>query len=320
MDRPVGGFLVFGHGRGQAFQGIRTVGPEAGGVKIRPETGFQARFCQAQTLGEPGGEKHPDADGLPMGEVVFPQPGLVFQGMGKAMAEVQDAPLPVLEGIAADDIGLDGGGAKDQFPQIAAFPERADGLSVGGGIPDQEGFQQFRGPGAQLPFRQGLQHFRGQESKHWLDNDPQHILVVVQIDAGLPADGRIDLGKERRRKVGVADAALVDGRGKTGHIRRDAPADRQDEGLSRSARLHQLAANRKDRVHGLVLLRGLDGDCRPRRPGDLPRPWGHFAVIDQIQLPFPRDERKHIPDPFSRFNANFHVFEHGTKITEKFGS
>ena len=180
------------------------------------------------------------------------------------------------------------------------------GASVGGGIPDQEGFQQFRGPGAQLPFRQGLQHFRGQESKHWLDNDPQHILVVVQIDAGLPADGRIDLGKERRRKVGVADAALVDGRGKTGHIRRDAPADRQDEGLSRSARLHQLAANRKDRVHGLVLLRGLDGDCRPRRPRDLPRPWGHFAVIDQIQLPFPRDERKHIPDPFSRFNANFH--------------
>ena len=185
--------------------------------------------------------------------------------MGKGMAEIELAPLPRLVRVARDDARLHGCRSKDKFLPISTIgrkPLNCTGIVVVL-VFDDEGLQQFRGAGQEVAARQRAQRLRADVGEHRLDNHAQHVLVRIEIHPGLPADGGIDLGQERRGHIGIPHAALVDGSGEAREIRGNPAAYGKHERLARRASLQQRPGDEEHRLHRLLLLRRLDGDTSP---------------------------------------------------------
>ena len=145
-------------------------------------------------------------------------------------------------------------------------------------------------------------------------NAPSEVLALGQVDAGLAADRRIDLGDERRRDLDEPDAAQV-GRGQEpGRVAERAAAD-GDEGSPRSTRsgassraavsmtvepLGRLALGQQDVRHVVAAIRTRLGrePLTDRRPGarlaDEDRPGRRSASSSEptapAAIPSPQDE------------------------------
>ena len=74
--------------------------------------------------------------------------------------------------------------------------------------------------------------------------DADEVLALRRIDAGLAADGAIDLSQERRRDLHEADAATEDARREARKVANDAAAERHDEVAAFEAKFQK--AFRKD--------------------------------------------------------------------------
>ena len=88
----------------------------------------------------------------------------------------------------------------------------------------------------------------------WLMERADQVLAARMIDAGLAADGRIDLREQRGRHLHVVDAALVAGRGEARHVADDAAAERDHGRVAIHALRDQRIEIRAKLSQRLVLL------------------------------------------------------------------
>ena len=75
-----------------------------------------------------------------------------------------------------------------------------------------------------------------------------HVLAQRMVDAGLAADGRVDLREQRRRHLDERHAALIDSGCEAGDVTHDAAAEGDDHRLAlgtqfEEPRHHRLAAS-----------------------------------------------------------------------------
>ena len=80
------------------------------------------------------------------------------------------------------------------------------------------------------------------------------ILALRRVDAGLAADGGIDLRKQRRRDLHEAHAAAEDARGKAGKVADHAAAERDDGVAALNAKLQQSLAEPGEHWEALACL------------------------------------------------------------------
>ena len=91
------------------------------------------------------------------------------------------------------------------------------------------------------------------------------VLGLGQIDAGLAAVGRVDLGNQRRRNLDIAHAALVGGGAEARQVADHAAAERDDDVLAGHARARQLRPDDLGVGDGLRLFAGHDRDAAVER-------------------------------------------------------
>ncbi len=93
------GFLVFGHGFLQNLRRVRTFHRQADALEILLQAGCQAFLADAHAFAEPGGQDDAHGHGFPVGDVIGPLTGFVFDGVAEGMAQVQLGALPFLERV-----------------------------------------------------------------------------------------------------------------------------------------------------------------------------------------------------------------------------
>ena len=93
--------------------------------------------------------------------------------------------------------------------------------------------------------------------------DADQVLALRRVDAGLAADGAVDLSEQRGRDLHEADAAAQDAGGKAREIADHAAAERHDEIAALEADLEQALAQRGQLAEAFRRLAGLAGRSSP---------------------------------------------------------
>ena len=115
---------------------------------------------------------------------------------------------------------------------------RAAGKDIGvvGLQPGEEGFVaehavfgDFGVAGAELARRQRVEHGGVGDHQNRLMKRAEQVLALRRVDAGLAADGRVDLRQQRGRHLHEIDAAAQDRRGKAREIADHAAAERDHQ-------------------------------------------------------------------------------------------
>ena len=268
---------------------------------------------------------------------VVPAPErLVLDGMGERVAQVELPAFAGLERVARDDGGLHAGGGERELLELgrgAAFGQPAHRAAVVVVfVLDDKGLQQLRRPGQEIAARQRAQRIGAHEREDRLDDHAQHVLIVVEIHPRLAAYGRIDLGEQGGRDIGIPHAALVDGRGEPREVGRNPAADREHQRLPGRPRLQQRTLDEQDRVHGLVLFGRLEGDAPPHAGHGLDHLGRHLRrvrIVNDEHFRLFRHQRGDLPQPFAAdhpagrlpIDGNDILLLHKiTKILEKFGN
>ena len=96
--------------------------------------------------------------------------------------------------------------------------------------------------GAELARRQRCQTIGVGQHQARLMEGADQVLALRRVDAGLAADGGVDLRQQRGRHLHEADAATHDARRKAGEIADHAAAERDDEIAALEAHLEQALA------------------------------------------------------------------------------
>jgi hypothetical protein len=156
-----------------------------------------------------------------------------LEGVGQGVAVVERGPQPgafVL--VGRDDGGLDGRGAGDDVGQDGrvAAEEGGGGPLVGqrgGELPvAHEGvLGHLAESGPVLPVGEARQGVDVADDRHRLVEGADEVLALGQVDAGLAADRRVDLGQERRRHLEAGDPAVVGGGREPGGVTDHAAAE-----------------------------------------------------------------------------------------------
>ena len=232
--------------------------------------------------------------------------------------------------------GLHAGGSERKLLELSRSPafgqpvHRAAVVVIF--VLDQEGLQQLRRPGQEIAARQRAQRIGAHEREEGLDNHAQHVLIVVEIHPCLTAHGRIDLGEQGGRNIGIPYAAFVNGRSESREVRRNSAAYSEHQRLPGRARLQQRVGDEQDRVHGLVLLGRLEGDASPHAGHGLDHLGCHLRrvrIVNDEHFGLFRHQRGDIPQPFAADHPAGHFPIDGndilllhkiTKILEKFGN
>ena len=96
--------------------GVHGGGPGEAAAVERPL--HDGRVAEAAVpLGDAAGRAQPDGDGLAVVERVAARP---LEGVPERVAEAQETPLALLEGIPGDDVQLDAGGLLDEPRGVVA--------------------------------------------------------------------------------------------------------------------------------------------------------------------------------------------------------
>ena len=174
---------------------------------------------QAHACGQPRCGDHSPTDGFPV-QIVAIRRGR-FKGMGESMAEIEDFAQAGFAFIAAYHfrLGLDaardheieslGVAIRERLERI--FEKRKQAL-----VRDHPVFNYFVQSRAELPRRQRRERHRIREHQAGRVKRANQVLPFRQIDAGLAADGAIDLRDNRCGYVDKADAAQVGGGDESG--------------------------------------------------------------------------------------------------------
>ena len=99
---------------------------------------------------------------------------------------------------------------------------------------------------------QRLQRARVRDHAARLMERADHVLAVRMIDAGLAADGRVDLRQQRRRHLDVVDAALIAGGREAGHVADDAAAQSASTAASRFMRSATSASRMREKLSSVL--------------------------------------------------------------------
>ena len=133
--------------------------------------------------------------------------------------------------------------------------------------------------GAELARRQRVEHGGVGDDQHRLVEGAEQILALRRIDAGLAADGGIDLRQQRGRHLHEIDAAAQDRGRKAGEIADHAAAERDDEIVALDLRGDQGLADLFEAGIGLGALAFLDHDARGRNAGRSERRLGRLEPV-----------------------------------------
>ena len=125
------------------------------------------------------------------------------------------------------------------------------------GVAEQAVFHHLGIAGAELALRQRVEQRGVGHHQDRLIERADQVLAVAGVDRGLAADGRIDLGEQRRRHLHVVDAAAHDRRRQTRRDRR--PRRRRAPPRYRRARSWPRAVRRKH-------AQACGSSCCSRRP------------------------------------------------------
>ncbi|MCY1507599.1 hypothetical protein D9M68_418800 [compost metagenome] len=173
---------------------------------------------------------HADRNALAVhqpGAVVF---GRSLQRMAEGVAEIEQRPQTVLALVRCHDLGLGLAADRDRLDASrAAGKDRLPVLFEPGEevrLVDQPILRDLGIAGAKLAWTQRVEHVGIGEHQIRLMEDADQVLAVRGIDAGLAADGGIDLCQERGRDLDETRATAHDASGKAGKIADDAPAKR----------------------------------------------------------------------------------------------
>ena len=215
---------------------------DARGVRLGDHAELRGKFRR---------QHHADGNAFAVEQAVG-KAGRGLQRMAEGVAEIEQRALAGLALVARDDRGLGAAGGRDRV-----LARRAAGEDVGvvGLEPGEEGlvaehavFGDFGIAGAELARRQRVEHRGVGDDQHRLMERAEQILALRRVDAGLAADGGIDLRQQRGRHLHEIDAAAQDRRGKAGEIADHAAAERDHEivalDLGRDQRLADLFAGR----------------------------------------------------------------------------
>ena len=258
------------------------------GLPVAAQPGLQAFRGVAEPFREARCEDNAHRHGLAVGDIPPRKPGAPLDGVGESMSEVEFAALAPLVEVRRHDALLDGGRGEEEIP--GAGP----GLTEGGnrlfvavaGIVDQEGLQELRRAAAPFPLRECLQKFRNNEGEFRLPDHAEHILVGVQIDAVLAADGRVHLGEERGRDEAEPDPPPVNGGRKSAQVRHDPAAEGDQRGPPVRAERQQPAADIQHGIHRFPRLRRVNRPGRQAHSLQLRGDIRKIAVIHQEHVAF----------------------------------
>ncbi len=288
MDDAFLGFLVFPESVFERFRRAGELRGQAAGLQVRPEFVRQSRPADSEALGEQRGLHDPHGHGLAVGHGIgFAVRMLVpLDGVGEGVPQVEAAAEILLVGILLHDLALDGRRRLDQRRQggevYLLLGEDLDGLLVIAALVlDDEGLEHLGRAGAELAGRQALEDLRKDARVDGELRHADHVLVTVQVDAGLAAYARVHLAEQGGRVVGVAHAALVDTGGEAHQVGGDAAAHGPDQGVAAGALREQPAADVQYGVHGLVFFVGGDGQ-RGAPVGEFERERLDVAVVDDV--------------------------------------
>ena len=175
------------------------------------------------------GDPHTDAHRLTVGQV-----RAFFDRVAEGVAKIEFAALPGFLFVPIDDLGFDHDGPMDQGFHKGGFQalDQRDivfnGLEIVA-IVDGRVFDDFSQSVGNLARGQCLQQTQVTNHKPGLVENPDHVLVSVEIDAVLPADAGIDLRQQTGGHETVGQPPHVGGSRKTGHVADQTTADGEDE-------------------------------------------------------------------------------------------
>ena len=210
------------------------------------------------------------------------------------MSQVQQPPFASFVRVPAGYSGLYPCGGSDEFRQVSVLLQALHRPVVPtSGIVDDESLQQFGSSGSKMSGREGFQDLWTDECHLRLPYRPDHILVGIEIDSVLSADGSIDLGKEGGRDEAETDPALVDRCREACDVCRDTSSDSEQERIPACIVPHQPAADILHRGEDFVPFGCLDfqgsrgGDPgSPHHAPDIPVIYNEYAPV---RRKLPRD-------------------------------
>ncbi len=185
-----------------------------------------------------------------------------LEGVGQGVAVVEGGPQAgPLVLVGRDDGRLDGGRAGHDVGEDAGVAGQQGG---GGRVVGQRGAEvgvahegvlgHLAEAGPVLPLGQGRQGGDVAEDGHRLVEGADEVLPLGQVDAGLAADGGVDLGQQRGRGLQAGHAPVVGGGGEAGGVADDAAAEGHDGVAPEQPPGGEPAAERLDGRQALGLL------------------------------------------------------------------
>src|SRR6056297_1029794 len=249
----------------QAHQVEQTIG-----IGVFGEPGIQAQALQqffqpiaaaeraaAEHFAQAGGQDH--ADGHRLAVAVARVGGEGLEGVAEGMTEVEQGALAGFLFVGGNHLGLVADRLIDRLEQGIGHA-RGQGLGVGvqpgeeGRVADGAVLDYLRETGPVVAVVKGLQRIEiGDHGSRPVEGADQ-ILALRMIDAGLAANGCIDLGQQGGRHLHHLDPAHVAGRGKACHVADHAPAQGEYGGVALGSEFDQGVENLLPLPDGLVLL------------------------------------------------------------------
>ena len=210
------------------------------------------------TLGKPKRGEEAERDRLAVRDALVASGRL--ERVRERVAEVEHLPLAVVVRVAEADGRLEGGAAPDELV-VGKLPQRLAG--------EQAGLHDLGHPLAPLRGRQRLEQRGIDHRAHRPVERADEVLALRQVDRGLAADRRVDLGDEARRNRHPGDAAEIGRCGEAGRVGRAAAAERDDRAGAVEPQLLPEPVERGERLRlfarrQLVRLREPAAQCELR--------------------------------------------------------
>ena len=130
-------------------------------------------------------------------------------------------------------------------------------------VVDDAGLDGLLQSGAEFAWREGAEEVGVDEDSLRMVEAADEIFSGGEVDAGLAADGGVDLSEEGGGDLHVADAAHVDGGEEAGDVADDSAAEGDEEGVAVGSGEGELLGEGFDAGEALVALAaGEEEDCR----------------------------------------------------------
>ncbi len=147
--------------------------------------------------------------------------------------------------VVADDGGFEGAGAEDGFGLgVAVAGDDGGDVLVApleeDLVTDEAGFDDLGIAGAEFADRQGGEGVGVGEDDAGLVEGAEEVLAVAGVDAGLAADGAVDLGEQGGGNLDEGQAAERGGGGEAGEVADHAAAEGEDGGAALDRGIQEL--------------------------------------------------------------------------------